>query len=51
MSGSASTSSRNGSPSSQARSAWLITFRDGLQTSLTLYQAKADALEAARARG
>jgi ketosteroid isomerase-like protein len=31
----------------QARSAWLITFRDGKQTSLTLYQTKQDALEAA----
>jgi ketosteroid isomerase-like protein len=31
----------------QARSAWLITFRDGEQTSLTLYQTKQDALEAA----
>jgi len=31
----------------QARSAWLITFRDAKQTSLTLYQTKKDALEAA----
>ena len=31
----------------EARSAWLITFRGGKQTSLTLYQAKQDALEAA----
>lgn len=31
----------------QARSAWLITFRDGRQSSLTLYQTKNDALEAA----
>ena len=31
----------------QARSAWLITLRDGRQTSLTLYQSKAEALEAA----
>jgi ketosteroid isomerase-like protein len=31
----------------QARSAWLITFRDGQQTSLTLYQTKTEALEAA----
>jgi len=31
----------------QARSAWLITFRDGEQTSLTLYQTKQEALEAA----
>jgi ketosteroid isomerase-like protein len=31
----------------QARSAWLITIRDGEQTSLTLYQAKQEALEAA----
>ena len=31
----------------EARSAWLITFRDGKQTSLTLYQSKQDALEAA----
>jgi ketosteroid isomerase-like protein len=30
----------------EARSAWLITFRDGEQTSLTLYQSKQDALEA-----
>jgi ketosteroid isomerase-like protein len=33
----------------QARSAWLITFRDGEQTSLTLYQTKLEALEAAEA--
>ena len=31
----------------QARSAWLITIRNGKQTSLTLYQTKQDALEAA----
>ncbi len=31
----------------QARSAWLHTFRNGEQTSLTLYQTKQDALEAA----
>ena len=31
----------------EARSAWRITFRDGKQTSLTLYQTKQDALEAA----
>ena len=31
----------------EARSAWLITFRDGKQTSLTMYQTKAEALEAA----
>jgi ketosteroid isomerase-like protein len=31
----------------KARSAWLITFRDGKQSSLTLYQTKEDALEAA----
>ncbi len=31
----------------EARSAWLITFQDGAQTSLTLYQTKQDALEAA----
>ncbi len=30
----------------QARSAWLTTFRDGQQTSLTLYQTKREALEA-----
>jgi ketosteroid isomerase-like protein len=30
----------------QARSAWLITIRDGRQTSLTLYQTKEEALEA-----
>jgi ketosteroid isomerase-like protein len=34
----------------QARSAWLIRFRDGEQTSLTLYQTKQDALEAAGLR-
>ena len=31
----------------QAQSAWLITIRDGEQTSLTLYQTKQEALEAA----
>jgi ketosteroid isomerase-like protein len=31
----------------QARSAWLITIREGKHTSLTLYQTKQDALEAA----
>jgi ketosteroid isomerase-like protein len=31
----------------RARSAWLITIRDGQQTSLTLYQTKQEALEAA----
>jgi ketosteroid isomerase-like protein len=31
----------------QARSAWLVTFRDGQQTSLTLYQTKQGALKAA----
>jgi ketosteroid isomerase-like protein len=31
----------------EARSAWLITFRDGEQISLMLYQSKRDALEAA----
>ncbi len=31
----------------QARSAWLITIRNGEQTSLTLYQTKREALEAA----
>jgi ketosteroid isomerase-like protein len=31
----------------QARSAWLIKVRDGKQTSLTLYQTKQEALEAA----
>ena len=31
----------------QARSAWLITFEDGQQTSLTMYQTKQEALEAA----
>jgi ketosteroid isomerase-like protein len=30
-----------------ARSAWVITFQDGRQTSLTLFQSKADALKAA----
>ena len=32
----------------QARGAWLITFRGGRQTSLTLYQTEQEALEAAR---
>jgi ketosteroid isomerase-like protein len=32
----------------QARSAWVLTFRDGQQTSLTLYQRKQEALAAAR---
>ena len=31
----------------QARSAWLITIRDGKTTSLTMYQTKQEALEAA----
>jgi ketosteroid isomerase-like protein len=31
----------------QARSSWLITLRDGKTTSLTLYQTKQEALEAA----
>jgi ketosteroid isomerase-like protein len=31
----------------EARSAWVITFREGQQTSLTLYQTKQEALEAA----
>lgn len=31
----------------QARSAWLHTFRNGEQTSLTLYQTKQEALDAA----
>jgi len=30
----------------EARSTWLVTFRDGQQTSLTLYQTKQEALEA-----
>jgi ketosteroid isomerase-like protein len=30
-----------------AQSAWVVTLRDGRQTSLTLYQSKAEALEAA----
>ena len=34
----------------QARSAWLITIRDGEQTSLTLYQTKQEAFEAAGLR-
>ncbi len=34
----------------QARSAWLVTIRNGEQTSLTLYQTKQDALEAAGLR-
>jgi len=35
----------------QARSTWLIRFRDGKQTSLTLYQTKQDALVAAGLSG
>lgn len=35
----------------EARSAWLIEFSDGEQTSLTLYQTRQDALEAARLGG
>ena len=31
----------------EVRSAWLIAFRDGKQTSLTMYQTKEEALEAA----
>jgi ketosteroid isomerase-like protein len=34
----------------QARSAWLITTRDGEQAALTLYQTTEEALEAARRR-
>ena len=34
----------------QARSAWLVKFRDGEQTSLTLYQTRQEALEAAGLR-
>ena len=34
----------------QARSAWLITIQGGVTTSLTLYQTKQEALEAAEAR-
>jgi ketosteroid isomerase-like protein len=34
----------------QARSTWLITIQDGQQTSLTLYQTRAEALEAAGLR-
>jgi ketosteroid isomerase-like protein len=34
----------------QARSAWVLTFRDGQQISLTLYQTKQEALEAAGLR-
>jgi ketosteroid isomerase-like protein len=34
----------------QARSAWLITIRDGRHASLTLYQTKQEALEAAGLR-
>ena len=37
---------RGGGVPVQARSAWLITIRDGQQTSLTLYQTKQEALEA-----
>lgn len=32
----------------QARSAWLVRFEDGEQTSLTMYQSREEALEAAR---
>jgi ketosteroid isomerase-like protein len=35
----------------QARSAWLITIRDGETTSFTMYQTKQEALEAAGLRG
>ena len=35
----------------QARSAWLTTIRDGKQTSLTLYQTKQEAVQAAGLRG
>jgi len=35
----------------QARSAWVVTFSGGRQTSLTLYQTKEEALEAARRDG
>ena len=31
----------------KARSAWVVTFRDGQETSLTLYQTKREALKAA----
>ena len=34
----------------KARSGWVLTFRDGQQTSLTLYQTKEEALEAAGLR-
>jgi ketosteroid isomerase-like protein len=34
----------------QARSTWLHEFRDGVQTSLSLYQTKQEALEAAELR-
>jgi ketosteroid isomerase-like protein len=34
----------------RARSAWLITTRDGEQTSLTMYQTRQEALEAAGRR-
>jgi ketosteroid isomerase-like protein len=34
----------------QARAAWLITIRDGKQTSLTLYQTRQEALDAAGLR-
>ena len=37
---------RGGGVPVQARSAWLITIRDGQQTSLTLYQTRQEALEA-----
>ena len=35
----------------EARSAWLITFRDGEQASLTLYQSKQEALGSRRVVG
>jgi hypothetical protein len=34
----------------EARSAWLIQIRDGMQISLTLYQTRQEALEAAGAQ-
>jgi ketosteroid isomerase-like protein len=36
-----------GGVEAEARSAWVVTIRDGEQTSLTLYQTKQEALEAA----
>ena len=49
MGGTARSGGRNG-VEVQAGSSWLITLRDGQQTSLTLQQTKHEALEAAGLR-